>query len=46
MKTDVSIPTLKMMKGLSEESTIADLKDSLRAEGYDVDATLHRAEAE
>ena len=40
MKTDVSIPTLKMLKGLSEESTIADLKDSLRAEGYDVDATL------
>jgi hypothetical protein len=40
MKTDVSIPTLKMLKGLSEESTIADLKDSLRVAGYDVDATL------
>ena len=38
--SSTSIPTLKMLKGLSEESTIADLKDSLRAEGYDVDATL------
>ena len=38
--SSTSIPTLKMLKGLSEESTIADLKDSLRVAGYDVDATL------